>query len=178
MMMTTELDKANSLEDTHSAQAVSLSGHGNHSILDLRGFYLFMLKAFLITSVLGWLFVACPAAVADDTYTVGSSSDIASQSHAGHMLNLSWQAFSVSQDNFSWQRQNADEYRSADGLHIGVQRLRQILSTLWASKTTQFAITKRVKSLIATTGDGPYAAWSYNIGASSKALKINIKYAF
>ncbi len=178
MMMTTELDNANTLEATHSALAVSLSGYGNHSCSDLRAFHLFILKAFFITSVLGWLFIACPPAVADDTYTVGSSPDIVSQPQAGHMLNLSWQDFSVNQYNFSWQRQNADEYRSADGLHIGVQRLRQILSTLWASKTTQFAITKRVKSLIAATGDGPYAAWSYNIGASSKALEINIRYAF
>ena len=177
MMMTTELDKANTLEATHSALAVSLSGHRNRSCPDVRAFYLFILKAFFITSVLGWLFIACPAAVADNTYTVGSSPDIVSQPHAGHMLNLSWQAFSVSQYNLSWQQQNADEYRSADGLHIGVQRLRQMLSTLWASKTTQFAITKRVKSLIAATGDGPYAAWSYNIGASSKALTINIRYA-
>lgn len=177
MMMTTELDKANTLEATHSALAVSLSGHGNHSCPDLRAFHLFILKAFFITSVLGWLFSACPPAVADDAYTVGSSPDIDSQPQAGHMLNLSWQAFSVSQYNFSWQRQNVDEYRSVDGLHIGVQRLRQILSTLWASKTTQFPITERVKSLIAATGDGPYAAWSYNIGASSKALKINIRYA-
>jgi hypothetical protein len=178
MIVTMKLDKTKTVEATQNVLAAPLSGCANHTCPDLKAIYLFILKTFCFTSVLGWLFIACPAAVAEDAFTENFNTYATEQPDTANVLNLGWNPTNASQYNFSWQQQNPGEYRSADGLHVGVKRLRQILSTWWASKPDQSAITTQVKSLMTATGDGPYAAWSYNIGASSKALEINIRYEF
>lgn len=79
-------DKANNLETPHSALAVSLAATASHTCPDLKAIYLFILKAFFITSVLGWLFIVCPSAPSKTDATKAGTATM-SQPHATHMIN-------------------------------------------------------------------------------------------
>lgn len=162
-----KLDKATAFAPTRSALATPLSSHADHACPNVRGVYFFILKAFFITGVLGWVFIASPAAVADDFESL--------------TLNLNsngWNTSIAAQYNASQLQQNTNEYQSADGLHAGVRKLRQVLSNWWARNPHQSSMTSKVQNMVAATGEGPYAAWSYKIDASGEALAINIRYQF
>ncbi|MGI9293392.1 MAG: hypothetical protein ACR2PS_05360 [Pseudomonadales bacterium] len=173
-----KLDKAKTVAATQSALATRLSGCSHHAGPNVKAIYLFILKAFCITSLLGWLFIACPAAVADEFKSSDLSTPNFEQTVVIKPLNTGWKTTIGTQYDASWVQQNAGDYKSVDGLHAGVKRLRQILSAWRASNPNRSSLTAQVKSMMTAKGDGRYAAWSYNIGASSKALEINIRYEF
>ncbi len=76
-MVIIEPDKTNTLEATQHALAVSLSACAKHTCPDLKATYLLILKAFCITSLLGWLFIAGPAALANHAYATHLALDTA-----------------------------------------------------------------------------------------------------
>ena len=79
-------DKVNTLEATRNALAISLSAPANHTCPDLKAIYMLILKAFFITSVLGWLFIARPSALVNTEHT-NTSIHNSSQPQAGQMIN-------------------------------------------------------------------------------------------
>ncbi len=84
VMVTMMFNKPNSLAATHSAISGSLSASANDTCPDLKAIYLFILKAFCITGVLGWLFIAGPLAVAGTAAVEAAHSD--SQLQSDHMI--------------------------------------------------------------------------------------------
>lgn len=176
--MISKLDNATAYGPAQTALATSLSGCSDNICPNVRAIYFFILKAFFITGLLGWLFIACPAVVADEFTSLDVVTPNIDKPYSINLLNSGWQITGSAQYDASWLQQNAGDYKSVDGLHAGVKRLRQILSTWWESNPNQSSVTSRVQNLIAATGEGPYAAWSYNIGASSKSLEVSIRYEF
>lgn len=169
------LDKAKTVATMHNALASPLPGCANHACPNVKAIYIFILKAFCITSLLGWLFIMSPAAVADESTLSSLRLPNFEQPYAIKQLPIGWK---TSIEDASWVPQSADNYKSVDGLHASVKRLRQILAAWRASNPNRSSITTQVKSMLTATGDGRYAAWSYNIGASSKSLEVSIRYEF
>lgn len=173
-----EIDKAMAFAPTQSALASPLSGHPNDGCLNVKAIYLFILKAFFVTGLLGWVFISCPAVVADEFESLDDSTPNIEQPYATNLADTGWLTTGSAPYHAFQTPQNAGDYQSAEALHVGIKRLRQILTTWWARNPNQSSMTTKVKSMITATGDGPYAAWSYNIDAASDALAINIRYEF
>ncbi|MGI9287565.1 MAG: hypothetical protein ACR2P1_19430 [Pseudomonadales bacterium] len=169
-----KLDKGKTVATTPNVFASPLPGCSNHASPNVKAIYVFILKAFCITSLLGWLFIASPAAVANEP-----TSDLRmpnfEQPYAIKQVHIGWK---TTIEDASWVPPSADDYTSVDGLHASVKRLRQILAAWRASNPNRSSITAQVKSMLTATGDGRYAAWSYKVGASSKSLEVSIRYEF
>lgn len=173
-----EIDKAMAFAPTQNALATPLSSHSCDGCLNVKAIYLFILKAFFVTGLLGWAFIGCPAVVADEFESLDDNTPNIEQPYATNLADTGWLTTGSAPYHAFQTPQNAGDYQSTDALHVGIKRLRQILTTWWARHPNQSSMTTKVKSMITATGDGPYAAWSYNIDASSAALVVNIRYEF
>lgn len=178
MTLRTKLDNATTFATAQNALAKPLSSHLDDAYLNVSAIYVFILKAFCITGLLGWVLIACPDAVADELDSAALLTSNFEQPYAFNLPDSGWKTHGGAQYNSLWLQQDADNYKSVDGLHAGVRRLRQILSNWWASNPDQSSMATQLKSMMTAKGEGQYAAWSYNIGASTKALEISIRYEF